>query len=611
MVKTILLLLALAATGCESRAARPVALSLPECSDGEVLRDGACVSALDAFAAPGGRTFVVDGSAATASDNGPGTAARPWRTISRAARPGVLQPGDAVVIREGVYRESIRPREGGRRGTRITFAAFPGERVVVTGADAADDGWVRQPDGAWRLAWAGPELKTYTDDPVFRRELLVADGEVMQPVFERADLRPGTFWVEGPPEAPRAVRAIFPDAKAPAEVGLIEIATRTYLFRPEADDPYLECGDPATPGWLRVVGITFRHATNRAQWGAVCAGSEGGLFEDVRAEWTNGRGIDVSGRGHTFLRTRADVNGQIGWGGSCTGCLLEGTAAVGNNWKGHDPFWEAGGGKWAETTDTVIRRHYAAFNDGPGIWLDGANADNTVEGSLVVGNEVAGIMLELETVRTLVQHNVVAATRWRAWSGAGILSQAASQNVISHNTLVANEGGGLWLRLDPERRAPDGHNVVINNWIVGNATHADEAREIQIEGADVGHARSNRLDGNVYGVVEGDPVWRSTFYLHPVPGGSYRGSDLREWQRLTGQDRSARRLAEPAEPVRASRVEAARSGARAAPLVPGENVGADARRVRADGRWRDAPRPRPRIGERPRSDSEGIVGDRP
>lgn len=575
----LLLALLLVLAGCErpeaaasEAPASAFGAGAATCPAATVVVDGACLAPEAAYVGVGGTAYYVDGGSLVADDAGPGTADRPWRTISRAARAGTLKPGDAVLIHAGVYREAVRPQSGGTGpDARVTFAAVPGETVVVSGADPADDGWRRLGDGAWERPWDGPPLPSYADEPVFRREMVVASGAVLRPVYRLGDVAPATFWADGPPESPGRLVARFPDAAAPEASGPIEVATRAVLFAPLGDDPYAECGDPGTPGWIRVAGVAFRHATNRAQWGAFCAGREGGLVEDVRVEWTNGEGIDVSGRGHVFRRTRADFNGQLGWGGACTGCLFEDGAAVGNNWKGHDPFWEAGGGKWVRTSDSVIRRHYAAYNAGPGIWLDIDNRDNTIEGSLVVGNEVAGIMLELRTVRTLVQHNVVAGTRWREWSGTGVLSQAASDNVYRHNTVTANEGTGLWLRLDPDRRAPDGGNVVEHNRIAGNATEANEAREIQIEATSLAHARTNRLGGNAYGVVAGDGVLRSTFFLGAASGGEYRGSDLAAWRRWMDGE----------------------AGSAVEPTPSPEAVGAALDRVRAHGDWRNAPRPVP------------------
>ena len=588
MVARRLLVLVAALAGCRGEAlAPPTAVPAPSaraqaprvCGAGEVDLEGICTPVETAYASATGTTFFVDGASPAASDAGPGTADRPWRTIARAARRDALRPGDAVVIREGVYRESVRPASGGRPGARVTYAAYPGETVVLTGADSAETGWARQPDGAWRRAWTGPALPAYDADPVFRRELVVAAGRVLRPVASRRELVPGTFWVEGPDVAPVAVYVRFPEDRRPEQVRGIEIATRRHLFAPVGDDVHADCGDPGTPGWFRVVGLTLRHAANRAQWGALCAGSEGGLVEDVTVEWTIGMGVDGSGRGHRFRRVRADHNGQAGWGASCRACVFEDGTAIGNNWRGHDLFWEAGGGKWNDTHDTVIRRFHAAGNDGPGLWLDGQNTRNTIEDCLVDDNEGAGIMLELETTETLVQHNIVRATRWREWTGTGILSQAASRNVLLHNTVVANEGTGVWIRLDPLRRAPEGGNVVANNWIVGNARDPRrEAREISIEAETRASLRSNTLAGNVYGAVSGDPTLRSPLFASPTADGDYRGRRLSGWREAVGADAGSQVLdgegtAHPPPPAR--RVEGGDwAGARGTTPRPAPRVGA-------------------------------------
>jgi parallel beta-helix repeat protein len=292
-------------------------------------------------------------------------------------------------------------------------------------------------------------------------------------------------------------------------------------------------------------------------------------------------GVDGSGRDHVFQRVQSNDNGQMGWGASCSGCLFEDGTAMRNNWKGYDPFWEAGGGKWNGTTQTVIRRHYAADNHGPGIWLDGDNASNTIEDCLVVNNQVAGIMLELNTTQTLVQNNVITGTRWLEWSGSGILSQAASHNVLLRNTIEGNEGTGMWLRLDPLRRALDGHNTVWANLIVGNAANRSvEAREVSLEGETIEHVRSNRFDHNVYGSVSGDPVLRSAFFVFPTANGDLRGNQLGAWRRAIRGDRDAIQRSNQSVPSRVIPAPTIHAGADQAAIRGSGGFGADRSRVR-------------------------------
>lgn len=48
-----------------------------------------------------------------------GSAAKPWRTIQRAA--SVAQAGDVVTIRGGIYREWVKPANAGRDGAPIVL----------------------------------------------------------------------------------------------------------------------------------------------------------------------------------------------------------------------------------------------------------------------------------------------------------------------------------------------------------------------------------------------------------------------------------------------------------------------------------------------------------
>jgi len=84
------------------------------------------------------RTYYVDGNSPGGDDHGPGTHARPFRTISRAAE--VLQPGERVVIAGGTYRECVRPARGGTGPEKmISYEAAPGAVVIVKASDVLRD----------------------------------------------------------------------------------------------------------------------------------------------------------------------------------------------------------------------------------------------------------------------------------------------------------------------------------------------------------------------------------------------------------------------------------------------------------------------------------------
>lgn len=74
-------------------------------------------------------------------DSWAGSEIRPFKTIQRAA--GLAEAGDTITVHEGIYREYINPKNGGRGDCeRITYAAAPGEKVVISGGEEIED-WKR------------------------------------------------------------------------------------------------------------------------------------------------------------------------------------------------------------------------------------------------------------------------------------------------------------------------------------------------------------------------------------------------------------------------------------------------------------------------------------
>lgn len=70
--------------------------------------------------------------ATTGNDSNPGTLAKPWRTIQKAA--SVATAGSTVFIRGGVYTERVTIGvSGSASGGFITFSSYPNEKAIVDG----------------------------------------------------------------------------------------------------------------------------------------------------------------------------------------------------------------------------------------------------------------------------------------------------------------------------------------------------------------------------------------------------------------------------------------------------------------------------------------------
>ena len=74
--------------------------------------------------------------ATNGADNNPGSLAKPFKTIQQAAN--FAQPGDAILIRAGIYRETVAPRRSGSASANITFATYQCENVTVSGANLVE-----------------------------------------------------------------------------------------------------------------------------------------------------------------------------------------------------------------------------------------------------------------------------------------------------------------------------------------------------------------------------------------------------------------------------------------------------------------------------------------
>ncbi|MDR0637131.1 MAG: right-handed parallel beta-helix repeat-containing protein [Treponema sp.] len=72
--------------------------------------------------------------AKTGADTNPGTQEEPFLSIGAAA--SIAKAGDTVIVHAGVYREWVKPKEGGLSPTRrISYQAAEGEKAVIKGSE--------------------------------------------------------------------------------------------------------------------------------------------------------------------------------------------------------------------------------------------------------------------------------------------------------------------------------------------------------------------------------------------------------------------------------------------------------------------------------------------
>lgn len=98
-------------------------------------------------------------------DQNPGTREKPFRHIQKCA--DIMQPGDVCYVREGTYREIVRPKNSGQKRFPIYYVAYPGEKVTISGTEPITAKWSR---------FKGSIYQTKVD---LEFEQLFVDGKMM------------------------------------------------------------------------------------------------------------------------------------------------------------------------------------------------------------------------------------------------------------------------------------------------------------------------------------------------------------------------------------------------------------------------------------------------
>jgi hypothetical protein len=391
------------------------------------------------------------------------------RTISEAATKA--EPGDTVVIHDGIYRETVTVEKSGTEKKPIRFQAAPGEHVVITGADEIRE-WIKEPGGEnvfsapWSHRFIGwSKTGTHPGDDyhkmIGRCEQVFILGYPLLQVLDRAGLSRGTFYVDLDAErlyvCPRDGMDL---SKNPPR---IESSARPLLWLSKG-------------AYVHLRGIRFRFAANPAQQGAVRIEGDHGVVEDCVFESMNACGATFVARDLVVRRCVFEDNGQLGFSANRAHNLLFSECIVrNNNVKGFNRGWEAGGDKLVLCRGAVLEKSQFVNNRGNGIWFDIGNEKCVVRNCLVADNEDAGIFYEI-SYGLHAHDNVIVGNGFNdspgAWGASSAISLSSSPDCnIERNLMVGNREGFNFreqnrktpLIEDGTERAVWNHNQSIHN----------------------------------------------------------------------------------------------------------------------------------------------------
>jgi len=405
--------------------------------------------------------FHVSGNG---NDMGDGSSARPFKTISAAAK--VAQPGDAITVHEGVYRERVNPPRGGESDAkRISYQAAPGEKVEIKGSEIVK-GWVKVQDDVWKVTLPNSffgNFNPYSD--VLRGDWFYSKGrehhtgavylngdwlteaaglgEVLKPTGTNA------LWFGNVSSENTTIWAQFKGVDPNQE--LVEINVRRAVFYP----------DKPGRNYITVRGFTMRHAAT--PWAPPTAEqigligthwSKGWIIESNTISHSVCSGVSLGKYGDEFDNTSADTAEgyvktielalQNGWNRETIGhhlvrdntishCEQAGivgslgcsfSRVTGNTI--HDIHVrqlfngaEMAGIKFHGAIDTEIS-HNHIYRTFRGLWLDWMAQGTRVSGNLLHDNFTQDLYAEVNHGPFLVDNNLfLSAISLRDWSEGG------------------------------------------------------------------------------------------------------------------------------------------------------------------------------------------------
>lgn len=454
---------------------------------------------------------MVNPKHSNAQDAGMGTANAPYKTLSYAMSQ--LKPGDHLVIAEGVYRDAlVFPSKPWTRIDAATIEAAKieaatllqgGETVIegqgdvlIKGSDVIT-GWKSVDDGLFVKPWPDDETQqVFVDDKALKQ----IGGTIFGgfPVKSDHPLQ----------ELHKSQKGIWPGRSAGDQNNMPNNSfyydreqKNLYIKLPLTDlkghtveastRPILLSGSGVMD--IKVKNLNFAHSntsTNQRS-GLVMMSGLRITLEDIHIDQADSVGFHLLGDDITLRNSSANNCGQLGLKSRGKRQQLIGNTTNGNNTRGFNKWWEAGGAKFIGNgglQDSVLSGHTALSNFADGIWYDWKNRNNTIQNSFSAYNKGFGIHYEASD-RARIINNVVIGNEQR-----GIYLPHSSLSVVAYNLVASNGLQGIAI-VDEGRRDPEKvfdfsarGNKVFGNVLAWNAGPLVLPSNLE----------DNRSDNNIY-----------------------------------------------------------------------------------------------------------------
>jgi parallel beta-helix repeat protein len=408
----------------------------------------------------------------------------------------ILHPGDNIsalvsaaptgatfYFEPGVYRGvSLAPKDGqtfiGAEGAILSGSA------VLTNWTQSGNLWVIGGQTQQGRVHPNAEYEPGTQRPGYP-ETVFLDNTPLKPVDALSKVVPGTFYFDY--AADKIYIADSPTGHT------IEAGKLTDAFHGSAAN-------------VTVQNLVIEKYDPQIQDGAI-TGDRGWTVQDNEIRLIYAAGISVHD-GSRVVGNYVHDNGQLGVGGSGNNVLVQGNQLANNGFWSHiDPLWEAGGFKFSDSDNLVVRGNYVHDNKGSGLWTDTNNIHTLYEDNVVVHNTIQGISHEI-SYDAIIRNNTLFGNGFgdtRGWLWGSEINIQDSQNVEVYGNRVEMTGGGNGIILIQSNR---GTGTFGPYQTTGNQIHDNTVVDHDGHGIIGGDA-----DFNLSGMLNGGNTWTNNHYF--------------------------------------------------------------------------------------------------
>lgn len=416
-------------------------------------------------------------------DTNNGTRFSPFLSIQKAAN--IAEPGDEIVVHEGIYREWVNPPRGGTsENNRIVYRAADGEKVEIKGSERVKN-WTKFSGSVWKTVipntffgdynpfkdlvrgdWFNDKGRIHHTGEVYLNGKSLWEMEMLEkvlnpkPAKDNFDPEGSTYtWYCESDERNTYIYANFHNYNPNNE--LVEINVRKACFYPENNNInfitirgfYMSQAAtqwaPPTAEQIGLIGTNWskgwiieNNVIRNSKCSGITLGKHGDEFDNTSENSAEGyvetikralaRGWSKENIGSHIIRNNTIYDcEQTGICGSMGGVF----STIENNdiyniwtkrmWTGA----EMGGIKIHASIDMAIRNNRLA-NCGRGLWLDWMCQGARVTGNLLYNNTSDDLFVEVNHGPFLIENNILLSDlSIRDWSEGG----AFVHNLIAGN----------------------------------------------------------------------------------------------------------------------------------------------------------------------------------